>query len=36
MKDKQDFIDAMDLHQNKDGHWYVKGDILGDVQGNVR
>ena len=35
MKDKQEFIDAMDLQQDKDGHWYVKGYVEGVVFGKV-
>ncbi len=39
MKDKQAFIDAMDLQQDLHGDWYVRGnirgDVLGDVEGNV-
>ncbi len=30
MKDKQDFIDAMDLQQDADGHWFVNGVVWGD------
>ena len=32
MKDKQEFIDAMDLQQDADGHWFVAGTVCGDIQ----
>ena len=35
MKDKQRFIEEMDLQQDADGHWYVNGNVEGDVWGNV-
>ena len=35
MKDKQEFIDAMDLQRDADGNWFVNGDVEGDVGGNV-
>ncbi len=35
MKDKQDFIDAMDLRQDLNGHWYVNGTVYGCVKGDV-
>ena len=34
MKDKQEFIDAMDIQQDEDGHWFVNGDV-GYVEGDV-
>ena len=30
MRNKQDFIDAMDLQQDADGHWFVNGVVWGD------
>ena len=38
MKDKREFIDAMDLQQDDNGHWFVSGTVCGDIQyvdGNV-
>ncbi len=32
MKDKQEFIDAMDIQQNTNGHWYVNGSVRGGVR----
>lgn len=31
MKDKQEFIDAMDLQQDEDGHWFLAGTVRGNV-----
>ena len=31
MKDRQAFIDALDLQQDKEGHWFVAGIVYGDV-----
>ena len=31
MKDKQEFIDAMDLQQDAEGHWFINGDVKGDI-----
>ena len=36
MKDKQAFIDALDLQQDADGHWFVMGDVNGDVKAMSR
>ncbi len=35
MKDKQAFIDAMDIQQDENGHWFVNGHIKGNVGGSV-
>ena len=35
MRDKQEFIDAMDLQQDADGHWFVNGVVWGSVNGSV-
>ena len=35
MKDKQEFIEAMDLQQDDNGHWFVVGVVAGDVKGSV-
>ena len=35
MKDKQAFIDALELQQDEDGHWYVAGNVDGSVEGYV-
>ena len=35
MKDKQEFIDAMDIQQDDNGHWHIHGIVLGDVLGSV-
>ena len=31
MKDKQAFIEALDLQKDRDGHWHVNGTVWGDV-----
>jgi hypothetical protein len=35
MNDKQEFIDAMDIQQDEDGHWFVNGHVEGNVNGYV-
>lgn len=35
MKDKQEFIDAMDLQQDESGCWFVNGDVEGEIKGVV-
>ena len=36
MKDKQAFIDALDIQQDEDGHWYVNGSVRSKVMGDVQ
>ena len=33
---KQEFIDAMDIQQDEQGNWYVRGSVRGDVLGSVK
>ena len=35
MKDKKAFIDALDLQQDEEGHWFVNGSVYGRVYGSV-
>ena len=35
MKNKEAFIDALDLQQDEEGHWFVNGSVYGRVYGSV-
>ena len=35
MKDKQKFIEALNIQQDGDGHWYIAGSVHGSVEGDV-
>jgi len=35
MKDKQEFLEAMDLQKDEEGHWFVNGNVWGNVGGTV-